>query len=69
MLELLKELCTLSGPSGNEGSVRDFIISQIDGFCEYHTDNIGNILAFKKGRQTQRPGITGHLQKNQSLSS
>ena len=57
MLELLKELCTLSGPSGNEGSVRDFIISQIDGFCEYHTDNIGNILAFKKGRQTQTKKI------------
>ena len=57
MLKLLKELCTLSGPSGNEGSVRDFIISQIDGFCEYHTDNIGNIIAFKKGRQTQTKKI------------
>ena len=57
MLKLLKELCTLSGPSGNEGSVRDFIISQIDGFCECHTDNIGNIIAFKKGRQTQTKKI------------
>ncbi len=52
MLELLKELCTLSGPSGCEGSVREFIISKIEGFCEYHTDNLGNIIAFKKGKKT-----------------
>lgn len=52
MLELLKELCTLSGPSGSEGSVREFIISKIEGFCEYHTDNLGNIIAFKKGKKT-----------------
>lgn len=52
MLDLLKELCTLSGPSGNEGLVREFIISKIEGFCEYHTDNLGNIIAFKKGKKT-----------------
>lgn len=52
MLDLLKELCTLSGPSGSEGCVRDFIISKIEGFCEYHTDNLGNIIAFKKGKLT-----------------
>lgn len=52
MLELLERLCNLDGTSGAENSVRDFIISQIDGFCDWKTDNLGNIIAFKKGKNT-----------------
>ena len=48
MTELLKELCLLDGTSGDETAVRDFIISKIDGHCDYRTDNLGNIIAFKK---------------------
>ena len=33
MLELLKNLCSIDGTSGDEGAVRDFIISKIDGFA------------------------------------
>lgn len=54
MLENLKKLCCLNGVSGNEDEVRDYIISQIEGFCEYHIDNIGNIIAFKKGKKTPK---------------
>lgn len=55
MLEYLKELCTLDATSGNENTVRDYIIAQIDGFCDYRTDNLGNIIAFKKGKnQSER---------------
>lgn len=50
MLDLLKKLCSIDGTSGDEDAVRDFIISEIDGFCEYKTDNLGNILCFKKGK-------------------
>lgn len=50
MLDILKELCKIDGTSGNEEKVRDCIISKIDGFCEYKTDNLGNIIAFKKGK-------------------
>lgn len=49
MLELLKKLCEIDGVSGNEEKVRDFIISEIGGFCEWRTDALGNIIAFKKG--------------------
>lgn len=52
MLEHLEKLCMLNGISGDEGCVRDYICSQIDGKCEYRTDNLGNIIAFKKGRKT-----------------
>ena len=52
MSELLQKLCNLDATSGDEGAVRDFIISQIDGFCDWKTDNLGNIIAFKKGKKT-----------------
>jgi len=48
MFKALKTLCGLNGVSGNEKEVRDYIISQIDGFCEYNVDNLGNVIAFKK---------------------
>ena len=50
MFDLLKTLCELDGVSGNESAVRDFIISQIKDYCEVKVDNIGNIIAFKKGK-------------------
>ncbi len=51
MLELLKKLCSIDATSGDEGAVRDFIISEIEDCCEYRTDNLGNIIAFKKGEK------------------
>lgn len=50
MTELLKQLCLTDGTSGDEGSVREFVISQIKDYCEYKIDNLGNIIAFKKGK-------------------
>ncbi len=50
MFENLKELCLLCGTSGNEEKVREYIISQIKDFCEYSVDPLGNIIAFKKGK-------------------
>ena len=50
---LLKELSELSGISGDEGLVRDFIISEIkDTNADIRTDNMGNLIVFKKGRKT-----------------
>ena len=50
MLEILKKLCNLDGTSGDERTVRDFIINEIKDYCEYRVDNLGNIIAFKKGK-------------------
>lgn len=52
MLDMLRELSEIDGASGDEGAVRDYIISKIKGFCEYHVDNIGNLIAFKKGKKS-----------------
>ena len=49
-LDLLKKLTSLDGVSGSEIPVRDFILSQVkDCVDEYHVDNLGNLITFKKG--------------------
>ncbi len=50
MFDTLRDLCLLDGVSGDEKKVRDYIISRIEGKCEYRVDPMGNILAFKKGK-------------------
>lgn len=54
MLDLVKELCSLDGTSGREETVREYIINKIEGKCEYKVDPLGNILAFKKGKETPK---------------
>lgn len=63
MTELLKQLCLIDGTSGDEGAVRDFVVSQIKDYCEYSVDNLGNIIAFKKGKNTpcKKVLIDAHL--------
>ena len=60
---MLKELCLINGASGNEDAVRDYIISQIKDFCEYKVDNLGSIIAYKKGKKTpaQKISINAHM--------
>jgi endoglucanase len=63
-IELLKELCSSNGISGNEKNIRDIIISEIkDYVTEYHIDNLGNIIAFKKGkkRAEKKLMISAHM--------
>ncbi|MBQ7108229.1 MAG: M42 family metallopeptidase [Clostridia bacterium] len=51
---LLKKLCELNGPSGNENAVRDFILSEIAPYCDAKVDQMGNIIAFKKGDEAPK---------------
>lgn len=51
MINELEKLCMLNGISGDECEVRDYIISQIEGHCEYSVDPLGSIIAFKRGRK------------------
>ncbi len=51
-LDLLKRLCTENGISGGEKSVRELIINEIkDCVTDCKIDNLGNIIAFKKGKK------------------
>lgn len=60
---MLKELCRLNGTSGDEKAVRDYIISQIEPYCEYRVDNLGSITAFKKGadKPEKRVMLCAHM--------
>ena len=51
MVERLRKICQLNGASGDEGRVREFIKSLIHA-DEVFTDNLGSLIAFKKGRKT-----------------
>ncbi len=50
-MKYLKDLCLLNSISGDESDVRDFIISKIQDKCEYTVDNLGNIIALRKGKK------------------
>lgn len=54
MKELLKELCLTDGISGDEGAVRDLIISKVKDCCQYSVDDLGNLICFRKGRKSPK---------------
>ncbi|MBE6859670.1 MAG: M42 family metallopeptidase [Ruminococcus sp.] len=63
MNDYLKELCLLNGVSGNEENVRSYIIDKIKNICTYSVDNLGNIIACRKGRKTadKKLMISAHM--------
>lgn len=60
---MLKKLCLLNGASGDEDSVRDFIISKIKDYCKYEIDALGSVVAFKKGKKqpNNRIMLSAHM--------
>ena len=53
--KLLKRLCTADGISGDEEEVRNIILEEIRPYADkVDVDNMGNILVFKKGKQTPK---------------
>lgn len=64
MYNNLKMLCELNGVAGREHIVRDKIIEIIKPLCdEYKIDNLGNLICFKKGKQTpkNRVMLSAHM--------
>ena len=64
MIETLKTLCMLSGVSGMEDEVRDYILERAMPHAdEIHTDAMGNLMVFKKGavHPEQRIMLCAHM--------
>ena len=63
MIEQLKKLCSINGISGDENKVREYICREIERKAEYQIDNLGNIIAFKKGKTTPKNKVmvSAHL--------
>ena len=55
---MLKALCQLNSTSGDENAVRDFIISEIKDYCKYEVDNLGSVIAYKKGKKTPEKTVS-----------
>ncbi|MGN1002078.1 MAG: M42 family metallopeptidase [Oscillospiraceae bacterium] len=64
MLDTLKTLCYLSGVSGFEDEVRDYILERAMPFAdEITTDPMGNLMVFKKGKVStpERVMLCAHM--------
>lgn len=58
MIETLKQLCALSGPSGCEDDVRAYIRKAAEPYAdEMIEDTAGNLLVFKRGKKSTRRTI------------
>ena len=58
----LKELTELSGVSGCEYEVRNFIKSKLSEIgCEFYVDKLGNIISHNKGRKSKTIMVTAHM--------
>ena len=53
MKELIKEITSIFGPSGNEEKIRKYIQNKINDYVdEIYEDNLGNLVAIKKGEKS-----------------
>ena len=58
MIETIKTLCRLPGPSGWEDAVRDWIAAEAAPYADQMiTDAQGSLLGFKKGRSTPKEPV------------
>lgn len=54
---MLKDLCLLNGTSGDEVLVRDYIINEIKEYSTYEVDNLGSVIAYKKGKKKPKKTV------------
>ena len=54
---MLKDLCLLNGTSGDEVRVRDYIINEIKEYSIYEVDNLGSVIAYKKGKKKPKKTV------------
>lgn len=58
----LKELTELSGLSGCEYEVRNYIKNKLNEIgCEYYVDKLGNVIAHNKGKKNKSIMVAAHM--------
>lgn len=57
MFDLIEKLCSVTGISGREEDVRNFIINEIKEYADYSVDALGNLLVLKKGHLRSRKKV------------
>ena len=57
-IDLLSRICEAPGPPGYEKRIRELVLGELDGLAdEIHTDNMGNVIALKKGRSSKKKAM------------
>lgn len=67
MMDRLLEICALDGTSGDEGAVRDYIKSSIHA-DKVITDNLGNLLVFKRAEKPRKTALCSRRTWTRSVS-
>jgi endoglucanase len=61
-IELLKKVCKVPGTSGFENRIREAIIEELKPYVdELSVDNMGSVIAVKKGLEPQKVMIAAHM--------
>lgn len=61
-VSLLKTICEIPGAPGFEDRIRTFVINQIkDIVDEYSVDNLGNVIAIRRGKYRKRVLAAAHM--------
>ena len=60
--ELLANLCEVAGAPGYESRVRKIVLKEIKSYVdEINIDNMGNVIAIKKGKERKKVMIGAHM--------
>ena len=60
--KLLAEICEVAGAPGHEQRVRKIVLREVKKLVdEIKIDNMGNIVAIKKGKENKRGMIAAHM--------
>lgn len=61
-VDLLKKICEIPGAPGFEKRIRDFVIQTIEAYVdEIEVDNMGNVIALKRGLANKKVLVAAHL--------
>ena len=60
--KLLQRICETAGVSGFEQRIRKLVLKEVKELAdEVSTDNMGNVIAIKRGRQRKRVMVAAHM--------
>ena len=60
--KLLAKLCEVAGAPGHENRVRKIVLEEIKPHVDdISVDNMGNVIAIKKGKESKRVMIGAHM--------
>lgn len=61
-VNLLGRICEIPGAPGHENAIRNFLIKELEAYCDtYEIDALGNLILFKKGQTNQRLLLAAHM--------